>query len=82
MAADALAACVAKASAAMILSAYKSLHVFHEVGFRPPALSYWWEMIKYANIYLQFLKNNSAHNGLMLRWQFKWLPAPQYLDIL
>ena len=55
MAADALAPCVTKSSAAMVLIMQdEHVLVFHEEGFQQPAPSPFWEMMENVNISLCF----------------------------
>ena len=57
MAADALAPCVARASASMVLTMQdKQLLVFHKERFQRPVLSQDREMIENTNVFSCFLK--------------------------
>ena len=61
MAADALAPCIARSSATMVLTVQgKWIFVFHEDEFQLPTPSQWWVMIKYVNIHWWYLKINSG----------------------
>ena len=64
MAADALAPCVARASAATVLTLYDKLVLaFHEEGFQLPAHSLCQEMIKNVIIFLCFQQNSLHYKG-------------------
>ena len=67
IAADALAPCVTRESAAIW---YKLCRIkifgFHKEEFKLGALSQWWEMMKNINTFLCFCQKNSARQGLTL----------------
>ena len=72
MATDALAPCVAKSSAAVILSVWDwHVLVFHEGEFELPGSSYFWEMIENANISLYFTRNFQYYKVRYLKLEKK-----------
>ena len=77
LAADALAPCVARSSAAMLFNVHNRwVLIFHEEGVQPAVPSQCWAMIGNINIFCIFPKIHSAQQGLThltSPWT-KWLP--------
>ena len=72
MVADALAPCVTRTSATMVLTMKdKCVHVIHKEGFQVPAASQWWEMIENANIFYVFLTHCGLVHGSHRFWWIK-----------
>ena len=67
MVGNALAPCITRPSAAMILTVQnKHVFVIHEERFQLHAPSYCWKIIENGNTFLCFLKMNSANLGVKL----------------
>ena len=69
---DVLVPCISSSSAAMLLTMEdEQVLIFYKEGFQPTAPSQCWEMVQNANIFLCFLKINSARQRLINFWSGK-----------